>query len=376
MRWSRFTLSCVFGIAICMGSVAHAPVQSRAETYKPVNVASQTSSPRDFLQWVNSDFRASALRAGVSADVFDREAARISYIPRVIELDRKQPEHKIGFDEYQSKTFTASRVAQGRDHFDQYRSVLRDIENRYGVQAEYIVALWGMETSYGKNTGGFDILSALATLAYDGRRGAYFKDEAIKALKILQGGHIDRAEFKGSWAGAMGQVQFMPTSWQNFAVDYNSDGHKDIWTTRIDAFASAANYLRQNGWAHGRSWGRQVTVPSGFSEGLMDRKIRKSASEWSSLGVRGLEGQSGNFYLVKPRGSNGKVYAGTENLATIMKWNNSSFFAITVGQLGDAIAGRRGSVSSISTSTTSSGAGRTGNVISNRPELVQPHYND
>ena len=372
MRWSRFALTCAFGIAICMGSVAHAPTSSFAGSNANNNAQSNlSSSPQDFREWVNSDFRASALRAGVNADVFDREAARISYLPRVIELDRKQPEHKIGFDEYQSKTFTSSRVAQGRAYFDQYRSVLSDIENRYGVQAEYVIALWGMETSYGKNTGGFDILSSLATLAYDGRRGAYFKDEAIKALKILQGGHITRADFKGSWAGAMGQVQFMPTSWQNFAVDHNGDGHKDIWTTRVDAFASAANYLRQNGWSHGRAWGRQVSVPSGFNQGLMDRKIRKSASEWTAMGVRGLEGQSGSYYLVKPKGSNGKVYAGTENLATIMKWNNSSFFAITVGQLGDAIAGRRSSAPS-----SSSSAGRTGNIISNRPELVQPHYND
>jgi membrane-bound lytic murein transglycosylase B len=330
---------------------------------------SQPASARDFNEWVNTNFRASALAAGVNPSVFDREASSINYLPRVIELDRKQPEHKIGFDEYQSKTFTASRVAQGRDYFDQYRSTLKDIEKRYGVQAEYIIALWGMETSYGKNTGGFDILSALVTLAYDGRRGAYFRDEAIKALKILQGGHIDRSRFKGSWAGAMGQVQFMPTSWQNFAVDYDGDGHKDIWTNRQDAFASAANYLRQNGWRYGKAWGQQVSLPSGFNQGLINKNIRKSATEWSALSVRGVEDLSGSFYLVKPTGSNGKVFIGSENLATIMRWNNSSFFAITVGQLADAIAGRR-QITSRSTQE------KTDNVISNRPELLKRRYNE
>lgn len=372
MRPMRFVLTIIFGMAVFVGSSAQAPVPSQAsENQSQQQSSSLNSSPARFVEWVNGDFRAAALRAGVDSSVFDREAQSIRYLPRVVELDRKQPEHKIGFDEYQAKTFTSSRVAQGRNYLDQYRSTLKDIEQRYGVQAEYIVALWGMETSYGKNTGGFDILSALATLAYDGRRGAYFQDEAIKALKILQGNHIDRANFKGSWAGAMGQVQFMPTSWKNYAVDYDGDGHKDIWTTRADAFASAANYLKQNGWQYGRAWGRQVSLPSGFNQNLIDRKIRKSSAEWAALGVRGVDGLSGNFYLVKPKGSNGKVFVGSENLATIMNWNNSSFFAITVGQLADSIAGRR-----TSSASTSEIPGRTGNVISNRPSLVQPHYNE
>lgn len=383
MRFSRFVLSCIFGAAVFMSTMASTPSTTNASSntnegsqYRPLppETNNNDASPRnDFSNWVNSNFRASALAAGVSPDVFDREARSITYLPRVVELDRKQPERKIGFDEYQSKTFTQSRVAQGRNYLDQYRPTLNEIGRRYGVQPEYIVALWGMETSYGKNTGGFDILSSLVTLAYDGRRGAYFKDEAIKALKILQGGHISRADFKGSWAGAMGQVQFMPTSWGNFAVDYDGDGHKDIWTTRVDAFASAANYLRSNGWVYGRPWGHQVYLPSGFNQNLIDRSVKKTSSQWAALGVRGVDGLSGSYYLVKPTGGNGKVFAGSENLGTIMKWNNSSYFAITVGELADAIAGRRGASSP---SSRGNAAGRTGNIISNRPELVQPHYND
>jgi membrane-bound lytic murein transglycosylase B len=340
------------------------------------------ASARDFREWVNSDLRNAALSSGVDAQVFDRESLTLTYIPRVIELDRKQPEKKIGFDEYQAKTFTQSRINQGREHLRNHASLLRDIETRFGVQKEYIISLWGMETSYGKNTGGFDILSSLATLAYDGRRGAYFQDELIKAFKILQGGHIERQNFKGSWAGAMGQVQFMPTSWKEYAVDYDGDGHKDIWTNRADAFASAANYLRQSGWNYGTPWGLEVRA-YGISESMMDRKIRKTAQEWYQLGVRDANGGalpnnvSGQFYLVKPRGSGGKVFMGSQNLATIMKWNNSNFFAVTVGELAEAIDGKTARVVSKSSqpSSTASTATRTGNIISNRPELVQPHYN-
>lgn len=329
----------------------------------------------DFESWITNDLRPAALSAGVDASVFDREAGSLTYIPRVVELDRRQPEKKIGFDEYQTKTFTQARINQGREHLKNHYALLSDIEKRYGVQKEYIVSLWGMETSYGKNTGGFDILSALATLAYDGRRGAYFKDELIKAFKILQGGHIDRANFKGSWAGAMGQVQFMPTSWKNYAVDYNNDGHKDIWTNRADAFASAANYLRMSGWNYGTKWGREVRA-NGVSESMMDRKIRKSASEWAALGVRDADGSNlpnmaGAFYLVKPRGSGNKVFMGSENLATIMKWNNSNFFAITVGELAESIGGQSRRSYNAPQQTAPA---KTGNIISNRPDLI-PHYN-
>lgn len=340
-----------------------------------MSISISPATANDFQSWVQNDLRNAALSAGVNASVFDREAQTIVYIPRVIELDRKQPEKKIGFDEYQAKTFTQSRINQGREHLRNHASLLNQIERQYGVPKEFIVSLWGMETSYGKNTGGFDILSSLATLAYDGRRGAYFQDELIKAFKILQGGHIDRDNFKGSWAGAMGQVQFMPTSWKAYAVDYNGDGHKDIWTTKADAFASAANYLKNSGWNYNVGWGREVRA-SGISDSMMDRKIRKSASEWARLGVRDADGSSlpnlsGNYYLVKPRGSNGKVFMGSENLATIMKWNNSNFFAVTVAELADALGGKtqRQSTPAIQSPTQS------GRVISNRPDLI-PHYNN
>lgn len=397
MTWMRTVSLLVLFTAAC----SSAPQKdSKAETREDVRERAHHSysqyessgnsdrQPSGFSRWLNEDVRGDALQAGIDARVFDREVQTIRYLPKVIELDRKQPEHKITFNEYQSRTFTAQRVAEGRALLDQNRSLLNQIERQYGVPAEYIVSFWGMETSYGRNTGGYDLLSSLATLAYDGRRGAYFKGEFIKALKILNEGHIDRAHFKGSWAGAMGQVQFMPTTWRSYAVDYNGDGHKDIWTTRADAFASAANYLRSIGWNAHESWGREVSTLHGISESLIDKKIRKTAAEWAALGVRDKNGQAlptssmdGTYYLVKPRSNDGKMYLGSSNLAAIMQWNNSSFFALTVGQLADAVAGRRGAYTSSASSSRSNESNShhrsSGRIITNRPDLIPNYrYND
>ncbi len=313
-----------------------------------VLISSSSSYAATFDVWVRG-FKQEAKSKGISDDTLRKAFNGVQPIQRVIELDRKQPEKKIGFDQYQRNVLTPARVAEGRRLLQENWTVLRKIEEQYGVQAQYIVALWGMETSYGKNTGGFDIISSLATLAWEGRRGDYFKGELIKALKILQEGHVSRDEFKGSWAGAMGQVQFMPSSWQRFAVDYNGDGLKDIWTTRQDAFASAANYLSGSNWVYGQRWGRQVKLPPNFNEALIGKKITKSLSEWSRLGVRDVNGgelpndASINAFVIVPQGANGKAYLGYTNLANIMKWNNSSYFALSVGQLADQIAAGRSS---------------------------------
>ena len=298
------------------------------------------------------NFKQYARSRGITDSTLQSAFNGVHPIQRVIDLDRKQPEHKIGFDEYQQKTLTAAKIAEGRKLLQENWSVLHAVEQRYGVQAQYVVALWGMETNYGKNTGGFDIVASLATLAWEGRRGDYFRDELLKSLFILQDGHVRREDFKGSWAGAMGQVQFMPTSWQKFAVDYDGDGHKDIWDTRSDAFASAANYLSQSGWVFGQRWGREVRLPAGFSEAMIGKTIRKSLSEWSQLGVRSADGSAlpndpdVSAFVIVPTGAGSKAYLGYTNAATIMKWNNSSYFAITVGQLADQISTAAGGVRS------------------------------
>lgn len=306
--------------------------------------SAQTSSFNSWLQ----NFKQEARSRGITDATLQSAFQNLQPIQRVVELDRKQPEKKIGFDQYQRNVLTEKRVAEGRRLLQENWDTLRKIEDQYGVQAQYVVALWGMETSYGKNTGGFDIIGSLATLAWEGRRGEYFRGELLKALAILQGGHVRREDFKGSWAGAMGQVQFMPSSWQRFAVDYNGDGHKDIWTTKTDAFASAANYLSGSDWVYGQRWGREVRLPAHFNSALVGKKIQKSLAEWSNLGVRAADGSSlpidpsVTAFVIVPEGANGKAYLGYSNLATIMKWNNSSYFAISVGQLADRIASGRG----------------------------------
>lgn len=313
-----------------------------ALAFSPSSALAQGNTFEAWLQ----NFKQEARAQGISDATLNQAFQNVRPIDRVIELDRKQPERKIGFNEYQQKTLTAQRVAEGRRLLAEHWTTLKRIEKQYGVQAQYIVALWGMETSYGRNTGGFDIIASLSTLAWEGRRGPYFRGELLKALRILQEGHVSRADFKGSWAGAMGQVQFMPSSWKSYAVDDDGDGHRNIWTSQRDAFASAANYLSQRGWKYGQSWGHQVRVPQGFSKNLMDRNIRKTSAEWARLGVRKFDGSALNvndptlFYLVEPRGGDGQVFMGGPNLQTIMSWNNSNFFAITVGELADQIAAK------------------------------------
>lgn len=296
-----------------------------------------------FERWV-ANFRSEARQQGITDETFDKAFARVTANSRVIALDRKQPEKKIGFDKYQHNTITPGRIEKGRRLLRENWALLSTIENEYGVQAQYIVALWGMETSYGENTGGFDIIQALATLAWEGRRGDYFKSELIQALKILQDGHVDRQNFKGSWAGAMGQNQFMPTSWRNFAVDENGDGHRDIWTTRADVFASSANYLARNGWTPGQRWGRQVRLPVKFDKRYVGANQTYTLSEWQRLGVRAIDGSNlphddnVRASLVIPDGGNGKSFLVYNNYKTILRWNRSVYFGISVGMLADLIA--------------------------------------
>lgn len=309
----------------------YAPSAARAETYDA---------------WL-SGYKQRTRQQGISEQVLTSAFTGVRPSPKIIELDNKQPEKKIGFDEYYSRTLTPDRIANGRRLLRENWATLKSVEDQYGVQAHYIVALWGIETSYGKNTGGFDLIQALSTLAWEGRRREYFEVELTKALKILQGNHVDRADFKGSWAGAMGQVQFMPSSWFSFAVDANGDGHKDIWKTRADVFASAANYLASSGWKRDQRWGRQVTLSKGFDQRLINSNARFGLAEWQHFGVRDSSGAAlpvdanVSATLVRPDGANGKVYLAYSNFHTVMKWNRSKYFALSVGMLAEKIGEAR-----------------------------------
>lgn len=298
----------------------------------------------DFQQWLG-DLKAEALRDGVKPATIDTALSGVSPIPRILELDGRQPEHTVSFDTYLSRAVTPARVAKARERLAANKPLLTRISKQYGVPPRFIVALWGMETDFGGNMGGFKVVDALATLAYDGRRSAFFRAELLKSLHILDEGHITYDRMLGSWAGAMGQCQFMPSSFFKYAQDGNGDGRRDIWGTPADVFASAANYLASVGWNADQGWGRAVRLPKG-AESLPWTGLDKPAqpiSTWMKRGLRRADGKplpksNLDAWLVQPDGPGGKaaflVYG---NYRTIMDWNRSTYFATAVGILADHI---------------------------------------
>ena len=304
--------------------------------------ASAQSVP--FAEWLDG-FKREATERGIKASTLEAAFARIKPIPRVIELDRKQPEFSLTFRQYMDRVVPAARVAKGRKKLAENRAQLEKIGNQYGVQPNFLVAFWGIETDFGRVTGGFSVVPALATLAHDGRRSAYFRKELLNSLKILDEGHITAKNMVGSWAGAMGQCQFMPSSFLNFAVDQNGDGRKDIWTTKADVFGSAANYLSGSGWKYDQTWGRAIRLPKNFDAKLASLKIKKRLSEWQRLGVRRIDGsdlptRDLSASIVFTEGPGSEAYVVYDNYRAILKWNRSTFFAVAVGSLADRLKGR------------------------------------
>ncbi len=298
----------------------------------------------DFQGWLK-DLKHEARLKGVSDRTLSDALDGVSFLSRVVELDRKQPEGRMSFRQYYENVITPERVSTGRAMYQAHRTLLEEIGQAYGVAPEFIVALWGIETSYGRNTGGFDVVPALATLAYDGRRPEFFRAELIQALKIIDSGHISADRMQGSWAGAMGQNQFMPSSFQNFAVDGNGDGRRDIWSTLPDVFASTANYLARSGWQEDERWGRHVSLPQDFSQNFLGLETEKTLGEWARLGVRFSEDPDGiqkfsrmRASLLAPDGLSGPAFLVYRNTRVIMKWNKSTYFATAVGLLADQIA--------------------------------------
>lgn len=291
----------------------------------------------DFDAWKQA-LRTEAATRGVPETLFDTALANTVSLPDVIALDRKQPEKTRSFEQYFASSVNARRIARGKEFYREHKVLLDQISTQYGVQAPYIVALWGMETDYGDNTGGFSIVDSLATLAYDGRRSTFFREELIQALLILRDAPVALNEFEGSWAGAMGQCQFMPSSYHRFAVDYDRDGRKDIWYSQPDVFASIANYLASSGWDGQASWGREVSF-AGSPESFLDRKM--TYREWAALGFSGIAQSLPNsetvVTLITPDKQGGRYFLVTGNYDVILKWNRSRYFATSVGMLADAI---------------------------------------
>ena len=299
-------------------------------------------SAEDFQIWLGK-LRVEAEGKGISQSVLDEALAGIQPIPRVIELDRRQPEFTLTFTQYRDRVVPQSRIKKGRVKYQENRDLLEEIGGKIGVQPRFIVALWGIETDFGRVTGGFKVIPALATLAHDGRRSAFFRKELLNALQILHEGHIAPKEMMGSWAGAMGQSQFMPSSFLAHAVDYDGDGRRDIWTTRPDVFASAANYLAKSGWRADQTWGREVKLPRDFDFALADLKVRKPIGGWQALGVRQPDGgdlptrQLSASIVLPEKGKMSPAYLVYSNYRTTLRWNRSTYFALAVGLLSDGI---------------------------------------
>ncbi len=274
----------------------------------PFPALAQTGDAR-FLAWLKG-VRAEALRAGVDQGTLDATLDGVQEIPRVLELARNQPEFKMTFARYLEIVVSPERVSRGRTLLAENRGTIERFAAPAGVPAPIVVALWGIESNYGTRLGDFDVVSALSTLAYNGFRAQFFRSQLIAALKILSQGHVDQRAMKGSWAGAMGQCQFIPTSFLAYAADGDGDGRKDIWGNRTDVFASIVNYLQRVGWRAGVGWGEEV--PAGSAAGQGGR-------------------------IVRPAGADGPTFRTTQNFQAILRWNQSDFFALAVGLLSDRI---------------------------------------
>ena len=295
----------------------------------------------DFLR----DLRAEAGRQGVSGATLETALSGLQPNPEIIELDRRQPEFTQTFWSYLDKRVTKKRIKRGRELLAKHRRLLDQVYRKYGVPPHYIVAFWGLESNFGDYKGRFGVVEALATLAYDERRSKFFRVQLIDALIILDQGHIAPDKMLGSWAGAMGHMQFIPSTFKAYAVDQNGDGRRDIWTNLPDAFGSAANYLSSIGWRKDETWGREVRLPEGFDIELTGLGTRRSVSEWSRLGI--LRGDGKRLptsdivgSIVLPAGHRGPAFLVYENFRNIMKWNRSVLYALAVGHLADRLKGR------------------------------------
>lgn len=281
---------------------------------------------------------------GISDATVTQSLLKANYNPRVIELDRQQPEFTTTFADYLNRRVTDQRVAQGRELLARHRALFSRITQDYGVPPHYLVAFWGLETNYGSYFGKMSVVDSLSTLACDERRSNYFAGELMAALRILDEGAIAPDKMEGSWAGAMGHTQFMPSAFLRYAVDYDGDKKRDLWNSTPDAMASAARFLQSLGWQQADRWGREVKLPDNFPYLEAGLNQRKPLAEWQKLGVRQTNGAAlptadMQASLLVPAGHRGPAFLVYDNFNVIMRWNRSEYYALAVGYLADRIAG-------------------------------------
>ncbi|TBN37720.1 lytic murein transglycosylase [Paracoccus subflavus] len=347
MTLSRILLTTALAgaLASCGAPMNRAPGgMSSAAPVTPAPIPAASAGDEAGLQRFVQSFRSRAVASGVSPATYDRAMRIARYNPEVIRLDRRQAEFSRPVWLYLDSAVSDVRITTGRQKAAQLSSTLSAIESRYGVPREIVLAVWGMESNFGANRGKMQIIPSLTTLAYDGRRGEMFQNQLIAALRILQAGDTAPETMLGSWAGAMGHTQFMPTSYLDYAVDFTGDGRRDIWSEDpTDSLASTANYLRRNGWVPGQPWGAEVQLPPGFNMSLIGKGTRRS--DWAAQGVRRMGGGTlpgGNGSIIMPAGASGPAFLILDNFRSILRYNNSDNYALGVAFLGERIAGRPG----------------------------------
>jgi membrane-bound lytic murein transglycosylase B len=294
-----------------------------------------------FASWLAA-FKHDAAAQGIPSATLDSALKDTQPIPHVIELDQRQPETTLTLEQYLSKVVKPERVEKGRKLKIENKALLRAVSVRYGVPTKTIMSLWAIESGFGTTMGDYKVVDSLATLAFDGRRPDFFRAELISALKILARGNFESNDLKGSWAGAMGQVQFMPSTYLSYAVNYQHGGQPDIWHNQGDVFASAAHYLATLGWKRDESWGREVKLPPRFTSEDIGLPTKHTVSEWAKRGVRLVDGgklpaSAISASIVAPDGIGGRAFLVYDNFRTIMKWNHSTYFALAVNLLADGI---------------------------------------
>lgn len=314
----------------------------------PAAVAPQTLE-QGFAAWL-SDFRREARAAGISETTLDIAFSDVQYLPEVVERDRSQAEFTRSVWDYLDRAVSPGRIVAGQQKLEQVQTLADAASRQYGVPATILVAIWGMESNYGSNYGNLSAIDALATLGFDGRREKWARRELLAALKILQSGDIDRARMVGSWAGAMGQTQFLPSNFLAYAVDADGDGRRDIWGSMADVLASTAHFLARSGWQAGQPWGLEVRLPDGFDLGRADTTLRQPASAWAAEGVRSMSGiplpELGEADIMLPAGARGPAFLVGANFRTILRYNQSTSYALAVGLLAQQIAGGSGVLTS------------------------------
>jgi len=337
-----FVVASILTSSVALGFTS----QAEAAVRLPLPPPSQADG--DFANWL-TDFHEKAMKAGITQYTFDRSLRWVSPDPKIINADRNQPEFSRPVWAYLDSAVSDARVKNGLAKLGKHRTLLKKLENAYGVDKEVLIAIWGLETGYGAFMGGHYVTRALATLAFEGRRRDFGEEQLIAALKILQNGDTTPDKMRGSWAGAMGHTQFIPTTYQVHAVDFNKDGRRDIWNTIDDALGSAGNYLKASGWDYKERWGYEVTLERGFDYAQASSAVHKPLMQWIELGVERIDNKAFNrraldqkMRLLMPAGARGPAFLVGSNFKTVLAYNNSTSYSLAVNILADRLRGRPG----------------------------------